>query len=401
MVEFCVDRFVDGRPYPNGAIWEARPYTAEWRQFSTNWPYSEPVHFFEYLDQCNIPYKFVEWTQATRHTLYPISISYFDFGVRWFDIIPSIIREKLRSKSITLWFFYSEGDDPVKIQQHLYDQARSQDIDTKLIQLVSANTIADTIPGCHYFADDECLYQLRNTDTPCDYHEHPRSRKFTALVRTHKWWRATTMARLWRDGYHTQGYFSYNTEIDINDDPNDNPISVDTYYNLRKHTQDFLKSGPFTADDLNSVQHNTYSTTVREHFSDSYLNVILETHLNVDSTNGTFLTEKTFKPIKHCQPFIMFAPYGSIKKLQEMGYQTFDHVIDHSYDNIGDNNKRWNAVYQEFQRLIHQDLDKLYRDCRNDLIHNQQLFLSPKESRLNILLEKILNYARNQSKQLY
>ena len=391
MVTFCIDRMIDGKPYPNGATWIAKPYTPEWRQFSTNWPFSEPVHFFEYLDNCGVEYKFVEWTQATRNTLYPISISYFDFNVQWFNIIPTMVREKLRSKSITIWFFYSEGDDPKRILDHLAQQAEAQNIDPKLIKVTSANTIADSIVGCQYFADDECLYQLRNTDSACEYHENPRSKKFTALVRTHKWWRATTMARIWRDGYHDQGYFSYNDQETIENDPNDNPIQVEKYYNLKNDTDRFMSQCPFVADSLSSPAHNLYSTTVAKHFTDSYLNVILETHLDADGTSGTFLTEKTFKPIKHCQPFIIFGPVGSIAQLRIMGYKTFDHVIDHGYDAEPDNSKRWNMVYQEFQRLMHIDLHQTYIECKNDLTWNQQLFLSSKTNRLNNLLQRIHN----------
>ena len=50
MVKLCIEQFVDGRPYPNAARWQATPYTKEWREFSVNWPYSEPLHFLEYLD---------------------------------------------------------------------------------------------------------------------------------------------------------------------------------------------------------------------------------------------------------------------------------------------------------------------------------------------------------------
>lgn len=400
MVTFCVDKFIDGKPYPNLATWQAAPYTPEWRKFSVNWPYSEPVHFFEYLDSHNIEYKFVEWTQANRSTLYPISISYFDFGIDWFKLLPTMIREKLRSKSLTLWFFYSEGDNPERILKHLHSQAVQYEIDPALIQFVSANTSANDLPGFHYFADDECLYHLRNLDDGISFHDMPRNKKFTALVRTHKWWRATTMARIWRDGYYDQGYFSYNPAQTINDQEQDNPIEIDSFENLRSDTYRFLKYCPFVADDLDSDQHNAYATTVPYHYSDSYLNIVLETHLDADQSNGVFLTEKSFKPIKHCQPFIIFGPAGSIAQLKRMGYRTFDHVIDHSYDSIENNTERWNQCYQEFCRLVNSDLHAMYLSCHDDLLWNQRLFLSTKVDRLNTLLEQSLKYATTR-KQLY
>lgn len=400
MVTFCIDQFVDGKPYPNAACWQAQPYTPEWKQFSINWPYSEPVHFLEYLDRNKIDYKFVEWTQATRASFYPISISYFDFGVDWFDIIPRIIREKLRTKSMTLWFFYSEGDNPERIRNHLHDLARKHDVDPRMIQFVSANSSANQIPGFHYFADDECLYQLRNTDMPIAFHTRPRSKKFTALVRTHKWWRAATMASIWKQGHADHGYFAYNNDLSTNEHWRESPISIINQVGLFDTINNFLSQCPFTADTLTSDQHNLYATTVREHFEDSYLNVILETHLDCDQSGGVFVTEKTFKPIKNCQPFIMFGAVGTIAHLRNMGYKTFDHVIDHSYDSIKNNTERWNHAMKEFQRLMTVDLHQLYLSCESDLLHNQQLFLSPKADRLNTLLEQSIQYATN-CKQLY
>jgi len=392
MVTFCIDRIVDNKPYPNLACWEAKPYTPEWRQFSVNWPYSEPVHFLEYLKKEGIEYKLVPWTQATKETLYPISLSYFDFGIDWCKLLPVFIREKLRSKSLTLWFFYSEGDNPQRIQEHILAQFADQDIDPNRIKFTSANSSAKLIKNFTHFVDDECLYQLRNQNSPIDFdHTIRRRKKYTALVRTHKWWRATTMARLWRQGLHECGYFSYNTQELIDDDEYlGNPIEVDLFDKLRADTHQFLASGPFRADELDSTAHNLYATTVNQHFNDSYLNIILETHLDADQSGGAFLTEKTFKPIKNCQPFLLVGPAGSIDQLKHMGYRTFDHVIDHSYDQELNNTRRWDMACTEIERLITQvDLHQLYFDCRNDLLHNQQLFLSNKKDRLNSLIKEL------------
>ena len=390
MVKFCVDKSVDGKPYPNVATWNARPYTSDWRKFSTNWPYSEPVHFFEYLDQENIPYQIVDWTQSDRSTLYPISLSFFDFGIDWFVLLPVMIREKLRSRNITLWFFYSEGDHPGRIQDHLHAQFQKYDIDLGLIQFTSANSAADQLSGFHYFVDDECLYRLRNTNCPIKFHDRPRSHKYTALVRTHKWWRATTMARIWALGLHNHGFFSYNHDLSVEDKETDNPIEIDRFDNLRANTYEFLQHCPFRADELSSQEHNLYANTVVEHFEDSYLNVVLETHLDADQSGGVFLTEKTFKPIKHCQLFMIFGARGSIAQLRNMGYDTFDHVIDHSYDVIENNTERWDQACKEFERLMRTDLHSIYIGCKSALEHNQQLFLSSKANCLNNLLKRSL-----------
>jgi hypothetical protein len=39
----------------------------------------------------------------------------------------------------------------------------------------------------------------------------------------------------------------------------------------------------------------------------------LETHFDADQSGGAFLTEKTFKPIKHGQMFFVAGPAGSLQ----------------------------------------------------------------------------------------
>jgi len=387
LVNFYFDKLVDGKPYPNLAKHQAKPYTPEWREFSKKWPFSEPFHFLEYLDQEHIKYQIVT---TPKNAIYPVSVSFFDFSVNWFDLIDSAILSAFRAKTLKLWFFYSEGDNPVRIQRHLKVQAIRYNIPLEQIHFTSANSEAKAIPGFSHFVDDEMLYRLRNQDAPCEFHTGRRSKKFTALVRTHKWWRATTMARLWQQNLHKLGYFSYNKDIDVGESESDNPIEVDSFGNLRKVTKQFLNSGPYRADEYDSDYHNLYHYTIPEHYNNSYLNLVLETHLDADQSGGTFLTEKTFKPIKNAQLFLIIGPKGSIAQLKKMGYKTFDHIVNHDYDNISNNTQRWDAAMREAERLImHEHLHSLYEECKADIVHNQILFLRSKSSRLNTLLQKV------------
>ena len=391
MVIFCADKFVGSKPYPNCATWEAEPFTPEWKQFSVNSPFSEPVHFYEYLDQESIEYQVLQTQDAPIGSIYPISISFFDFDINWFDIIPGSVLKLVVENHIKIWFLYSEGDNPFRIQKTILAQAARAGIPSENIHFTTANTKSHDLTGFSYICDDELLYRLRNESLATEYHELPRSKNFTALVRTHKNWRANTMARLWTKGLHERGYFGYNSKLNAGDTPEDNPVEIDSFGSLKHHTEFFLKLCPFHADLLTSDQHNLYHHTVEAHHDDAYVNFVIETHLDADQSGGVFLTEKTFKPIKHCQPFIIVGACGSIQQLRNMGYRTFDHVIDHSYDTIEDNTKRWNAVCIEMERIAKcKKIHKLYTDCQEDLIHNQKLFLNSKKE----TLEKAVSWAR-------
>ena len=99
------------------------------------------------------------------------------------------------------------------------------------------------------------------------------------------------------------------------------------------------------------------------------------------------LTEKVFKAIKNCQPFVIAGACGSIKQLREMGYRTFDTVIDHSYDTIEDTTKRWDAVCTEMCRIAKsKKIHNMFKECKSDLLHNQQLFLNKEMADILICL---------------
>jgi hypothetical protein len=390
MVIFCADQFKSGAPYPNCAVLDAEPFTPEWREFSINFPFSEPVHFYEYLNEDRVKYSVESTEDAPDGSVYPISLSFFDFTVEWFDIIPKSVVDRLVENRLKIWFLYSEGDNPFRIKKHIEKQMVTAGISIENLHFTTANTKSHDLAQFSYLCDDELLYRRRNEGLATEYHERPRSKNFTALVRTHKWWRANTMTRLWMKGLHEKGFFSYNNNIDVGDLLDNNPISVDVFGSLKHHTEFFLKLCPFHADLLSSDEHNLYHHTVAAHHDDAYFNFVIETHLDVDQSDGVFLTEKTFKPIKHAQPFVIVGAAGSIQQLRDMGYKTFDHVVDHSYDTIVDSTERWDVVCTEMERIAkHKKIHQLYVDCKEDLLHNQQLFLASKANRLETILGKL------------
>jgi hypothetical protein len=199
------------------------------------------------------------------------------------------------------------------------------------------------------------------------------------------------MSELWRRGWHQHAYFSYNTRLAVEESPSDNPIEVHKFNGLNVSMFDFLRH-QFKADTQTSDQHNDHHLIVPEHHNDSYLNVILETHMDADQSNGVFLTEKTFKPIKHAQPFVIFGAAHSLARLRDMGYRTFDHVLDNRYDSIENTTDRWQCLITVLHTMFGggaAHMHQLYCACRADILHNQQHFLAPRRDRLNNLLRKI------------
>ena len=382
---FEFDRYVLDRPYPNLARHQAVPYTPGWRQFNGHWPWVQPPILPDYLQ-----HEGFDTTQGARY--YVVALSWFDFGIQWFNLIPVERIKQMQQGQLKLLFYYNEGDNPIRMRDHLLAQCRGVRVPEDQLVIISGNSAADSLPNSAWFPDHELLYAKRNRRVePVAYHELPRSKLFTALVRTHKFWRATTMAELWRRGWHRHAYFSYNTRLAVEESPSDNPIEIYKFDGLNVSMFDFLRH-QFRADTQTSDQHNDHHLIVPEHHNDSYLNVVLETHMDADQSNGVFLTEKTFKPIKHAQPFVIFGAAHSLARLRDLGYRTFDSVLDNRYDSIENTTDRWQCLIAMLHTMFEGGalhMHQLYCACREDILHNQQHFLSPRRDRLNNLLRKI------------
>jgi len=84
-----------------------------------------------------------------------------------------------------------------------------------------------------------------------------------------------------------------------------------------------------------------------------------------------------------------------LQVLRDLGYRTFDHVLDNSYDRVLDNTQRYIQLRAELDRINTLDLHVLYQQCRDDLIHNQELLLSCKQDRLSCLDKQLQKFFVN------
>jgi hypothetical protein len=91
------------------------------------------------------------------------------------------------------------------------------------------------------------------------------------------------------------------------------------------------------------------------------------------------LTEKALRPIACGKPFILMATAGSLQYLQNYGFETFDGLIDESYDLITDSRARLDAVVQEMKRIAALDSDVkqvLYTKLHEIAQRNKQRFFN-------------------------
>jgi hypothetical protein len=388
-MNFVADRIVQDKAYPALATWSAQPYTPQWRQFGQHYPYTIPMDLYEHCRTHQVEYT-IEPVEGNHGGYYGIAIQFFEFGIDYIGLLSDTVKQQLRNGQLHLLFYYDEGDNPKHIKTRLDELCQQHAIPVECYHFISANTAAEQLPRFHYLSCDELLYWHRNREVaPVAIHTRPRPRDFTVLNRTHKWWRVSVMADLHRNKLLENSYWSYRTDITINDLPEDNPIEIDELARLRWDIDRFIKGAPYACDELTADEHNDHHRVEQHLFDQSYCHIVLETHFDADGSGGAFLTEKTFKTIKHGQPFIIVGAAGSLAKLRELGYRTFDHALDNSYDLETNNTERWRKILKLITDLKKQDLHSWFLSCLSDAKHNQQLFAGSKANRLNNLLERL------------
>ena len=91
----------------------------------------------------------------------------------------------------------------------------------------------------------------------------------------------------------------------------------------------------------------------------------------------THITEKTFKAIALEMPFVLVASAGSLEYLREYGFQTFDGILDESYDTETDDMRRVERVAQllkDLDDLSVGERQQIHRACLSRVQHNYNHF---------------------------
>ena len=382
MITLAIDNFQQstGRPLPNGMD----PARCLNDDFATEWPWLDYPRLFYYIKESAIPVEVKHTLEAPNGSWYPITIGWFDFTQDYFELINPLALDK----GMKVVFLYHEADNPENINTRLAELADKHNYHN--IAFISGNSAADQYQYTHYWPELEYMYRRSVDFTKASKtHFKRRSKHFTGLCRIDKLWRKIFMSNLWNKGLHTRGYFSYCQEfLGHQDDWDGVPLLNEWISRQLPTVAKFVQAGPFFVDDLTTDQRNDYSVLAENFYEDSYFNIVLETFIDVDSSGGQFITEKTLKPILNHQPFIVVAEHNHLKHLHELGYKTFSSIWDESYDSIENTQERFEAVMKLSEDLCSRSLDQLhdmYVSVRDILEHNHNLLKGDLSHRLKKL----------------
>ena len=143
-------------------------------------------------------------------------------------------------------------------------------------------------------------------------------------------------------GVSDEDFFNYIEQIN----PNKKDIEMKRFNKIRKQkpkqTVDY--------DDILAVKGIGMETNIP--YKDSMFTVVAESYFWQNQNIG-YISEKTWKPILHKHPFIIFGNVNVLAHLQHWGFKTYGETgfLDESYDTEKDPYKRYVMVMEQIQHL--------------------------------------------------
>ena len=108
-------------------------------------------------------------------------------------------------------------------------------------------------------------------------------------------------------------------------------------------------------------------------FNNTAYSIVAET--DFDNTLS-FFSEKTAKPLIYRRLFVAFSGYKFLQNLRDLGFRTFDNVIDESYDLIKDDTARLTAAFEQVKYLCSVPQSEIFSQIATTLDHNYNLIMS-------------------------
>lgn len=149
------------------------------------------------------------------------------------------------------------------------------------------------------------------------------------------------------------------------------PVHVlDPYYEVDQFhsgltmttTDSFIKASLF-----NNLWGDIYIKA--EPYIDTYFSLVTET---VFDYPYSLRSEKIYKPIAMGHPWIAAANCGYYRDIRNIGFRTFDHLIDESFDSIDNNQDRIERIVAVVEDLCKQNLEEFLTAANDVCKYNQQ-----------------------------
>jgi hypothetical protein len=170
------------------------------------------------------------------------------------------------------------------------------------------------------------------------------------------------------NGFREQGYLAYKCiERCYTNEPYD-PTNLQLIQDAGASIDHLLPIQGF--DD--TIEYRDIPNSI---FSNSYFSIITETF----STGPLYFSEKIFNSMLYNHIFVYLGPPHSLAYLRSLGFKTWAHIIDESYDTIENPAERLYAVTRsliDFVSKTLEEIQQIYQENLDIINHNRNLVLS-------------------------
>jgi len=122
----------------------------------------------------------------------------------------------------------------------------------------------------------------------------------------------------------------------------------------------------------NNFRSTWYASNANDSHGSCYINYVTE-----NSVSQNFITEKVWKPILSGQLFLILGPQLILKHLKDLGLDTFDDIIDSSYDQETEFRIKIDMILGQLDRLMGSDLNRLWIQTYERRKRNCELLYDP------------------------
>jgi hypothetical protein len=145
---------------------------------------------------------------------------------------------------------------------------------------------------------------------------------------------------------------------------------------LNQSIYSYVARGKKLASDIEESDTNWQRHFDPAWYDSTHFSVVVESSMQAP----TFVTEKTYKPLAYYHPFVVFGAPGTLSHVRNQGFETFEHIIDESYDKKPLESLRFTQVCDIIFDLVNQ-LEKnsmLFQDplTQQKLQHNHNTFFN-------------------------
>jgi hypothetical protein len=203
---------------------------------------------------------------------------------------------------------------------------------------------------------------------------------FDCLCGTRREHRDYAMLALEKSGLLDRSIATYR-DIFLGTNLTETPQRVKNKFPGQRLTWPYVSPNLDPAWEVREKLDNSISSIVPwEIFNRCYYSMLVET-LGVGDCY--LMAEKIGKCLHARRLFVHFGVANWLQQLREFGFQTFNNILDESYDGIKDDINRWHAAFEQVQWLSRQDPAQILQKAKPILDHNHRRLYEFREEKFN------------------